>query len=134
MLGIDLVYLPEFKIKLKSVQLGKIFLEIELAQNKSVESLAGIFAAKEAFFKAVGKKEDWLSIWIEKNPPSPKASADAASFAEVASATKAEKAMADRSEGQGKPHLYSTLIKNNQKAEVSISHSGDYAVAVVIIL
>ena len=121
MLGIDLVYLLEFKIKLKSVQLGKIFLEIELAQNKSVESLAGIFAAKEAFFKAIGRKEDWLSVWIEKNLPSPKASADA-------------KAMTDRSEGQGKPHLYSTLIKNNQKAEVSISHSGDYAVAVVIIL
>ncbi len=102
MLGIDIVYLPEFKEKIKSLSLEKVFLDVELSQNKTQESLAGIFAAKEAFFKAIGRKEDWLSIWIEK-------------------------------EGQGKPQLYSTLIKDNQKAEVSISHSGDYAIAMVMI-
>ncbi len=102
MLGIDLIYLPEFKTKLKTVQLGKFFLEIELSQNKTQESLAGVFGAKEAFFKAIGKKEDWLSVWIEKTK-------------------------------EGKPELKSTLIGSNQKAEVSISHSGDYAVAVVMI-
>lgn len=110
MIGIDIVYLPEFGKKLKNLSLEKVFLSTELSQNKSMESLAGIFAAKEAFFKAIGKKEDWLTVWIEKNPPSPKAS-----------------------EGQGKPQLYSTLIKNNQKAEVSISHAGDYAIAMVMI-
>lgn len=110
MIGIDLVYLPEFKIRMKNSSLEKVFLPIELSQNKSEESLAGIFAAKEAFFKAIGRKEDWLTVWIEKTPPSPKAT-----------------------EWQGKPEIYSTLIKNNQKAEVSISHSGDYAIAIVMI-
>lgn len=107
MLGIDLVYLPEFEKKLKDLDLGKVFLSHELSQNKTKESLAGIFAVKEAFFKAIGRKEDWLSVWIEKDPTA--------------------------GSGQGKPQLYSTLIKNNQKAEVSISHAGDYAIAVVII-
>lgn len=105
MLGIDLVYLPEFKIKMKNFPLEKVFTPFEISQNKSLESLAGVFAAKEAFFKALGKKEDWLSVWIEKTPSA--------------------------SSGQGKPQLYSTLIKNNQKAEVSISHAGDYAVAIL---
>lgn len=66
MLGIDIVYLPEFEKKIKNLSLEKVFLDIELSQNKTAESLAGIFAGKEAFFKAIGKKEDWLSVWIEK--------------------------------------------------------------------
>ena len=103
MIGIDLVYLPEFKTKLKTVQLEKIFLETELSQNKTSESLAGVFAAKEAFFKAIGKKEDWLSVWIEKNKG-------------------------------GKPELKSLFFKDNQKAQVSISHAEDYAISIVIIL
>ncbi len=102
MLGIDLVYLSEFEKKLKGLDLSKVFLSHELSQNKSLESLAGIFAAKEAFLKAIGKKEDWLSVWIEK----------------------AE---------SGKPEIKSLFIKNKQKAEVSISHAGEYAIAVVII-
>ena len=102
MVGIDLVYLPEFEKKLKTLDLSKVFLPHELSQNKSVESLAGIFAAKEAFFKAIGKKEDWLSVWIEKNK-------------------------------EGKPELKSLFFKDDQKAEVSISHAGDYAIAVVMI-
>lgn len=100
MLGIDIVYLPEFKTKMKNYPLEKVFSPFELSQNKSQESLAGIFAAKEAFFKAIGKKEDWLSVWIEKNK-------------------------------DGKPEIKSVLLKNNQKVEVSISHAGDYAVAIV---
>lgn len=103
MVGIDLVYLPEFKARMKNSPLDRVFLSTELSQNKSMESLAGIFAAKEAFFKAIGKKEDWLSVWIEKNKA-------------------------------GKPELKSMLIDLNQKTEVSISHAGEYAVAIVILL
>lgn len=67
MVGIDLVFLPEFEKKFKNLALEKVFTPFELSQNKTKESLAGVFAAKEAFFKAIGKKEDWLSVWIEKN-------------------------------------------------------------------
>ena len=102
MLGIDLVYLPEFEKKLKNLSLEKVFLPHELSQNKSRESLAGIFAAKEAFFKAIGKKENWLEVWIEK-------------------------------EESGRPVIYSDLVPPTTKKEVSISHGGDYAIAVVLI-
>ena len=66
MLGIDIVYLPEFKKRLKN-SLDKVFLPIEMSQNTTLESLAGIFAGKEAFFKATGRKENWLEVWIEKD-------------------------------------------------------------------
>lgn len=102
MIGIDLVYLPEFDTKMKNFPLERIFLQTELSENKSKESLAGIFAAKEAFFKAIGKKEDWLSVWIEKNK-------------------------------DGKPEIKTLLLDKNQKIEVSISHAGDYAIAIVMI-
>lgn len=102
MIGIDIVYLPEFEKKLKNFSLEKVFLPHELSQNKSQENLAGIFAAKEAFFKAIGKKEDWLSVWVEKTK-------------------------------EGKPEIKSILIKNSQKTEGSISHAGEYAIAIVMI-
>ena len=101
MLGIDIVYLPEFEKKLKNLSLERVFLSQELSQNKSSESLAGIFAAKEAFFKAIGTKEDWLDVWIEKTE-------------------------------KGKPLIKSVFTKN-KKAELSISHAGDYVIAVVIL-
>ena len=103
MIGVDIVHLPEFKKRIEKLQLDKIFLPIELSQNARIESLASVFAAKEAFFKAIGRKENWLDVWIEKKE-------------------------------SGKPQLHSTLIKNNQKMDVSISRAGDYAIAVVILL
>jgi holo-[acyl-carrier protein] synthase len=103
MIGIDIVYLPEFKKKLNDSSVQKIFTDFELSQNKTQESLGGIFAAKEAFFKVIGKKENWLDVWIEKTK-------------------------------EGKPELRSELMDSNKKAQVSISHSGEYAVAVVVII
>ncbi|MDO8582906.1 MAG: 4'-phosphopantetheinyl transferase superfamily protein [bacterium] len=102
MLGIDLVFLPEFEKKFKNISLDKVFSLSEMSENKSKESLAGIFAAKEAFFKAIGRKEDWLTVWIEKNK-------------------------------SGKPHLKTSLLDEGKKTEVSISHAGDYAIAIVMI-
>lgn len=102
MLGIDIVYLPEFEEKLKNLSMERFFLSHELSQNKSTASLAGIFAAKEAFFKAIGAKENWLDVWVEKTK-------------------------------EGKPFIKSVFIKDGQKAEVSISHAGDYAIATVMI-
>ena len=101
-MGIDLVNLSEFKKRFRSISLEKTFLPIELSENLKPESLAGVFAAKEAFFKALGAKENWLDVWIEKD-------------------------------AKGKPSLKSSLLKANQKAQISISHSGDYAIAIVFL-
>ncbi|MBI3442985.1 MAG: holo-ACP synthase [Candidatus Sungbacteria bacterium] len=66
-IGIDLVYIPEFQRRLeRSGGVEKVFTEAELAQNPKLESLAGIFAAKEAFMKAIGRKIDWHDAWMEK--------------------------------------------------------------------
>ncbi len=66
-IGIDLVYIPEFQKRLeRSGGVGKVFTESELARNQKIESLAGVFAAKEAFMKALGRKIDWHDVWIEK--------------------------------------------------------------------
>ncbi len=99
-IGLDLVHLTQFKEKLRSVDLETLFSESEL-KEKSVEHLAGIFAAKEAFFKALGRKENWREVWVEKDQ-------------------------------SGKPIINSSLLEN-EKAEVSITHDGDYAAAVVLI-
>lgn len=66
--GVDLVYLPEFKQRTESLPAGTIFTQAELDQNNSLESLAGVFAAKEAFMKALGRKNDWHDVWVEKTP------------------------------------------------------------------
>jgi phosphopantetheine--protein transferase-like protein len=63
-IGIDTIQLPNFKEKIKTIDIAKIFSEKELIRNNP-QHLAGIFAAKEAFFKAIGKKIDWLDIEIE---------------------------------------------------------------------
>lgn len=102
-IGVDLVLISEFQKRLESSGgVGKVFLDSELGQNVRVESLAGIFAAKEAFFKAMGRKIDWREVWIEKDK-------------------------------EGKPLLQSSLLPSSTRAEVSVSHSGDYAIAVVLL-
>ena len=103
MLGIDLVYIPEFQQRLATGEtIRKVFLESELRDHPKPENLAGIFAAKEAFFKAMGKKLDWKDVWVEKD-------------------------------ASGKPLLKSVHLLENTDAVVSISHSGEYAIAAVII-
>lgn len=100
--GIDLVQISEFQARLSEAGgLEKIFLDSEREHTKSPESLTGAFAAKEAFMKALGRKIDWLDVWVEKDK-------------------------------WGRPKLVSKLTRN-EEVEVSISHSGDYAMAVVVI-
>lgn len=56
MIGVDLVYLPEFKKQLKlgkQAFLNKTFSKSEL-KNTKPEHLAGIWAAKEAVIKTLG--------------------------------------------------------------------------------
>lgn len=102
-IGVDLVNIAEFQRRLdQSGGIGKVFTDSELAQNPRSENLAGVFAAKEAFMKAIGRKIDWRDVWIEK-------------------------------EVSGRPILRSIHLKSEQDVAVSVSHDGNYAVAVVLI-
>ena len=103
-IGIDLVHIPELRKRLgENGGVEKVFIDAELAQNTKLESLAGIFAAKEAFMKAIGRKIDWHDVWVEK-------------------------------EASGQPRVCSLLLPLRQEAAVSISHTGDYAIAVVVLV
>ncbi len=66
-IGIDMVHLPEFKNRMGQAEMERVFTEEELRDNPRIESLAGLFAAKEAFFKALGRPVDWKDIRIEKD-------------------------------------------------------------------
>jgi len=68
--GIDLVYIPRFRVALK--QGGKKFLQRvylrEELNDQRVTHLAGIFAAKEAVTKALNLPTDsWHNIKVIKN-------------------------------------------------------------------
>lgn len=103
-IGIDLVYIPEFQKRLeRSGGVEKVFIGSELAQNLKLEGLAGIFAAKEAFMKAIGRKIGWHDVWIEKKE-------------------------------SGQPMIFSPSLAQEQEASISISHDGDYTIAVALIL
>jgi len=102
-IGIDLVYIPDFQKRLeRSGGVEKVFTDAELGQNQKLESLAGIFAAKEAFMKALGRKVNWREVWVEKKE-------------------------------SGRPVLVSPTLASEETVQVSISHDGDYAIAVVFI-
>ncbi len=63
-LGTDIVYIPGIaRIAASEAALRRIFHPAELG-TQSLEHLAGIIAAKEAFFKALGKKPRFLDIEI----------------------------------------------------------------------
>lgn len=69
--GIDLVYIP----KLSGLLQDKHFLKKVFHENErnpcTPEHLAGIFAAKEAFFKALNQNPKWLNIEIKKENGAP---------------------------------------------------------------
>jgi len=103
-IGTDLVYVKDFQHRLEKTEIiEKIFLKSEREIMPNLMESAGIFAAKEAFMKALGKKIDWLDVWVDVS-------------------------------ASGKPFIHSSHLDSKQIAEVSISHDGDYATAVVIII
>lgn len=99
--GIDMVSLNEFQARLKNISSDDLFSSVELEQNPRPENLAGVFAAKEALMKALGRKLDWLDIRVDKL-------------------------------GSGQPVLACPALAGKQ-ASLSISHDGDYCVAVVVV-
>lgn len=55
-IGIDIVKISRMENSIKSSAfMNKVFTESEREYCKKAESLAGIFAAKEAYFKALGE-------------------------------------------------------------------------------
>ena len=107
--GIDMVSLADFAQSLEQggdTFLQRIFHPTEAA-GASLQRLAGVFAAKEAAFKALDlPKGDWHALEI-------------------------------RHDNEGKPSIVlapSVYIEELLSCDVSITHSGDYAVANVVTL
>lgn len=104
-MGCDLVFIKRFKEAFAQSGEGflhKIFLSEELKSGTSLESLAGYFALKEAIVKALGLKAgDWHMIRIFKLP-------------------------------SGKPDIevFHAIAHAIVSKDVSISHDGEYVVAV----
>lgn len=102
-IGIDLVHIPKFSEKIKdSALLNRLFTDQELGQAAgSVEILAGMFAAKEAYFKAVRRVPEWHAVEVI------------------------------HAQG-GAPQLRGEGVEGS--VSVSISHDGEYVIAVVIVI
>ena len=103
--GIDIVEIKRIKNLMKNPKaLSKIFNESEIRDNPN--KLAGKFALKEAFFKATQiSVKKWSEIVVKKHKT-------------------------------GKPYLVfdKNLVKFKIKSmDCSISHDGDYAIAIVVI-
>lgn len=107
--GIDIVYIPGLKKILKNEQaMKKFFHSEEITENTNedvrIEHLAGVLAAKEAFFKALGVVPKFLEVRVGYE-----------------------------SSGRPKLIVSPQWQKFNE-SDVSISHDKDYAVAVVVLL
>ncbi len=104
-IGTDIVFIPDFEEQLSTGGeefKKRVFHASELSPK--TESLAGIFAAKEAVMKAFGLPPgSWLQIKIKKsNSGKPEV---------------------------GLPHYFQ---KKCESWDLSISHSGEYAIAVFV--
>ncbi len=98
--GNDIVLVSRIEKSIKNERfLSEVFTENERIHCKNAHSFAGVYAAKEAYFKALGtgitKRLNTVEIVYDNN---------------------------------GKPH-----ISGLENCDVSISHDGDYAFAVVIV-
>lgn len=103
--GVDIVQISRFEKKFKENKKHfeeKVFLREELADSRT-EHLAGIFAAKEAVVKALGMKSgQWQEIIISHQK-------------------------------NGKPFVSKIPAQfQDLKSDLSLSHDGDYAVAVAV--
>ena len=113
-IGIDLVFIPKFAEKAKDAGLlQRLFTDAELrGAGGSAETLAGMCAAKEAYFKAVRQVPDWHEVEIvHTEDGSPEIRLQDSAYV---------RDMPERDV----PH---------SSASVSISHDGEYAAAVVMI-
>ena len=101
--GVDLIYVPGIaRVLANEASLRKFFHGKEL-NNTKPEHLAGVLAAKEAFFKALGVVPKFLDVQIGYEPG-------------------------------GRPRLIAAPVwQTYSSCDVSISHDGNYAIAMVIL-
>ena len=69
--GIDLVHIPRFAKFLENPAAVKRTFSSKELERDSVEHLAGVFAIKEAFFKALGKSPDFLAVEVSPSRGKP---------------------------------------------------------------
>ncbi len=112
MIGIDLIEIKRienFINKFGEKALKKFMSEEEIKIFTKIESIAGIWAAKEAFSKAIGtgigENCSFLDIQIKKN-------------------------------NKNKPFFSAFTLKkfNLENADLSITHDGGFAIAAVIVI
>jgi phosphopantetheine--protein transferase-like protein len=101
--GVDIIYIPGVQKISRDEAMLKKFLDAAEIQNPSLEHLAGLIAAKEAFFKALGIMPKFRDVQITHDPS-----------------------------GKPQLKVPS-LLKKYTSCDVSISHDGDYAVAFVVL-
>lgn len=101
--GIDLVHIPTLALTLKSMAVMKQFFHAAELDNTQPEHLAGVLAAKEAFFKALGVVPKFQDIQVAYEPSGRPTLLVAPQWQTFAS------------------------------CDVSISHDQDYATAVVLL-
>ena len=105
--GTDIVSIGRFKERLEKNRWKfeeDIFLQDEIAAHDSSEHLAGVFAAKESVIKALDLKPgSWKSVKIGKSET-----------------------------GRPEVILRGEIGKKVKNCDVSISHDGEYAIAVSI--
>lgn len=104
--GIDIVYIPGFKESLSKggdAFINRVFCGEEVLVVNP-ESLAGIWAAKEAFFKASGEHLQLYEVEVRKT-----------------------------TEGRPYLHIPDPINKKYQSLDISISHDHDYAIAICIL-
>jgi len=122
--GIDLVHIPRInKLIENKPALKKIFHKSEL-QNPKAEHLAGIFALKEAFFKALKQRPKWLSIEITNKP----------NGAPKIKLSNEIKILLDSKNPKGLENSKNFQRKDLIDIDYSISHDNEYAIASVTIL
>jgi phosphopantetheine--protein transferase-like protein len=106
-IGCDIVQISKFEERIQqsnSTLLSNLFSSYELNNAKSIKSLAGLFAAKEAIVKALQLNPgNWSQIEIFKLE-------------------------------SGKPTIKLNFDKKISSHDISISHDGDYAFATACFL
>lgn len=126
--GCDIVNIKKFK---KSVQRGrskfldKIFFSCELAGNPKIETLAGIFAAKEAVIKALAAEGPASTRLGEAGEPRHRRELKAGDWHKIE--------IMKNKNGRPCVKLAETPVKIISQ-DISISHNGEYAVAVAVFL